>query len=933
MINRLTDSDFARLLGLRASKLAWFIGAGCSAAAGIPTAQTMIMEFKAGLFCAATKLPRQEIDPGDPLWATRINDFFNGQRGFPAAGDPDEYAVAFEAAYPNANDRRAYIDQAVRRGVPSFGHRVFAALISTGRVPCIFTTNFDPLIERATVITDELQPAHEQAHLTVAALDSAERAERCLRDSTWPLLAKLHGDYQSDQLKNVLVELLEQDARLRHVLMESCRRFGLVVVGYSGRDSSVMDALGDAIAPSALPGGLFWVARPGSALLTRVTELLNAAEAVGIETHVVEAANFDELAGEIERQADLPPALAQHVRAARPAPRVVPVTLSTIEGAMFPVLRCSALPIVTLPTEARRLTVSTPLTTMEARAALKQAGVRGAVAALGREAAAFGLDSELLAAFASHGAELAGIMDLDPGADSWALGLLYEGLARALSRGRPLRPRLRARGHFLVVANPDSERNDELAVKDRETLRLLAKAYGGPITGTVPALGLPFAYTRAAFLPYTPVVRVATVGPASGRTQVNELLGSLRTVHQPQDRAEYVPPFPGFRKLFGADLELAKNSGLHVAWPDRLEDFRFEGTSEARIGAALDEVLRRLETLRDEFDVLTVHLPDRWLPSSKTLEFDAHDSLKVLAALAGIPTQVLNDRTFNFPYRTSVAWRLSIALYVKAGGVPWKLVPVSGVPSDSAYIGLAYALRGEPRNARFVTCCSQVFDADGGGMQFVAYEARDPLDQGDAARSNPYLSRSDMRAVMTRSLLLYQARNGGAVPRRLVVHKQTPFRDEELAGVEDALAGVEEVECIEITSDVSWRGVWLQASRQADRPSEPDLYPVHRGVMVPTSQASALLWVAGNAPAVSRGGAFYQGGKSIPRPLLLTRHAGRGPLEVAAAEALALTKMDWNNDALYDPVPVTILYARRLSRIVANVASLPSRAYPYRLFM
>jgi len=103
---------------------------------------------------------------------------------FLPTGDQAEYAVAFEAAYPNANDRRTYIEQAVRRGVPSFGHRVFAALISTGRVSCIFTTNFDPLIERATVITDELQPAREQAHLTVAALDSAERAERCLWDST-----------------------------------------------------------------------------------------------------------------------------------------------------------------------------------------------------------------------------------------------------------------------------------------------------------------------------------------------------------------------------------------------------------------------------------------------------------------------------------------------------------------------------------------------------------------------------------------------------------------------------------------------------------------------------------------------------------------------------------------------------------------------------
>jgi len=94
-----------------------------------------------------------------------------------------------------------------------------------------------------------------------------------------------------------------------------------------------------------------------------------------------------------------------------------------------------------------------------------------------------------------------------------------------------------------------------------------------------------------------------------------------------------------------------------------------------------------------------------------------------------------------------------------------------------------------------------------------------------------------------------------------------------------------------------------------------------------------LLWGAGNAPGVSTKGNFYQGGKSIPRPLLLTRHAGSGPLELAALEAMALTKMDWNNDALYDPVPVTLQYSKVLARTIANVPSLPRAEYPYRLFM
>lgn len=280
-----------------------------------------------------------------------------------------------------------------------------------------------------------------------------------------------------------------------------------------------------------------------------------------------------------------------------------------------------------------------------------------------------------------------------------------------------------------------------------------------------------------------------------------------------------------------------------------------------------------------------------------------------------------------------MAWRLAIALYVKAGGIPWKLARVRGVHDDTAYIGLAYALRGDQREAHYVTCCSQVFDMDGGGMQFVAFEARDPVADLAEARRNPFLSRDDMRAVLARSLELYQGRNGGNLPKRLVIHKTTAFKADEIDGAFDALAGIPEVECIEVGANSSWRGVWLIDSGKKNPPSKPSGYPVPRGTVVIRSGTSALLWAAGNAPGVSNTGDYYQGKKSIPRPLQLIRHAGRGPLEVIAHEALALTKMDWNNDALYDPVPVSIRYSQKLARTIANVPDLPGKTYPYRLFM
>jgi len=46
-----------------------------------------------------------------------------------------------------------------------------------------------------------------------------------------------------------------------------------------------------------------------------------------------------------------------------------------------------------------------------------------------------------------------------------------------------------------------------------------------------------------------------------------------------------------------------------------------------------------------------------------------------------------------------------------------------------------------------------------------------------------------------------------------------------------------------------------------------------------------------------------QGARSTPRPVRLVRHAGPGLGRYRHDATLGLSKMDWNNDALYDPLP------------------------------
>ncbi|TXN21734.1 SIR2 family protein [Methylobacterium sp. WL9] len=453
----------------------------------------MIREFKAQIFCRENNLSKREIDTADPIWIDRIDAFFRRTSLLPSDGDPTEYAAAFESVYPQPRHRRQYIDDAISKGTPCFGHKVLGSLIAARKVDCVFTTNFDPLVEDSALSASMILPVSDRVRPTVAAIDSAERAMRCLNESDWPLVAKLHGDYQSIAIKNTGPELEEQDARMRHVLVEAGKRFGMIFVGYSGRDASILEALATILDnPSPFPNGLYWVTSSVSRLLPAVTEFLNRAQLAGVDVAIIECATFDELAADTIKTIDLPVMLFDRVMLGRPTPRLVPVQLPTAEARPFPVLRYSALLIEKMPCSARRVTLAKPTTSPAVRELLKEKNRRATVAANGRELAVFGRDQDILSALAPLGPTVAGEIKLDPVADSWALGLLYDALVRSLARHRPLIPMYKRAGHSVVVAAPRNGEDPERTRRNEQVLTTLRDAYGCALSGTIPRLGFPF---------------------------------------------------------------------------------------------------------------------------------------------------------------------------------------------------------------------------------------------------------------------------------------------------------------------------------------------------------------------------------------------------------------------------------------------------------
>jgi hypothetical protein len=315
----------------------------------------------------------------------------------------------------------------------------------------VWTTNFDPLVADACAKVYD-----GTGHLTTVALDAPDLARQAINDGRWPIEVKLHGDFRSRRLKNTSDELRLQDERLRQIFVDSCGRFGLVVAGYSGRDSSVMDALNDALKQTgAYPAGLFWLHRGEDPPVDRVCELLVQAVGAGVEAALVRIENFDETMRDLTR---LQTAINTNVlndfaverrrRSAAPLPK---------GNRAWPVLRLNAIPVLQTPSVCRRVVCSVGGYS-DARKAVESAKVDILVARTKVGVLAFGADGDVRLAFKAYG-----ITDFDLHTietkrlryESGERGLLRDALTRAIVRHRGLKA-IR-RGSTDLLAPSDSQ--------------------------------------------------------------------------------------------------------------------------------------------------------------------------------------------------------------------------------------------------------------------------------------------------------------------------------------------------------------------------------------------------------------------------------------------------------------------------------------------
>jgi hypothetical protein len=478
---------FARQWAVHNSKIGWLLGAGASAAARVPTADHIMMDLLLRMYADAHQLVRQKLSLSEARDRDRIREYYDNRNGMPALSDPSAYSVAFQLALPEAGARRQHLRSLFEGRSPSYGQRILGAFVAAGLSDLVITTNFDDLIEKAVEQAQVTLGDPTRSRLGVADLGNSGQANLALSNSDFPFLFKLHGDFRDRELKNLESELQTQDANMRQAVLDASRRFGLAVMGYSGRDASVMGMLREAVATEgAFPAGLWWMGRQPETVLAPVEELFDACATSGVSAYFVKMETFDETLGALGRQAELPDGLRGYVDGIQAKPRAVDGGLPQHDRGSLPALRMNALPVLETPTRALRATLTKVPDRKEMGQALHDVFWRGAAVSTGRQVLALGSAEVLGNALDIEGSiEQCDINPAIEGAPTVERALIYEALARGLARDLPVQARIRDSGHRLIVTTERKDRPD--SEHKARVRRLLQEAYGEELTGQCPS--------------------------------------------------------------------------------------------------------------------------------------------------------------------------------------------------------------------------------------------------------------------------------------------------------------------------------------------------------------------------------------------------------------------------------------------------------------
>ncbi len=289
------------------------------------------------------------------------------------------------------------------------------------------------------------------------------------------------------------------------------------------------------------------------------------------------------------------------------------------------------------------------------------------------------------------------------------------------------------------------------------------------------------------------------------------------------------------------------------------------------------------------------------------LSRDFRLALKARAMEVRMPIQLLTEHAWEDDKGNqdpaTRAWNLGVALFYKAGGIPWRARPRT---EESCFVGVSFHHLQTTRRHVVYSSVAQAFSSDGEG-----FALRGEAQPWDSRTRHTHMDAEQAERLFAGVLEAYRDR-AGRDPLRLVVHKTSAYTDEEREGIACALGSVPAVELLTLRS-----GDFRLVRRGS--------YPPHRGTACRLGDARYLFTV-GYMPAH-----LTYPGPHIPVPLEVL---GAGDdFDGAVEDLLALSKMNWNSAASFAALPISLSFARKVGGVMSEIPPGSSPNPSFRFYM
>ena len=137
---KIDQNEFIQKLIPCIDKCSWFLGAGTSASANLPTATDIIWDLKKQHYCLEENQNIQNQDVQILHIRRKIQDYIDS-KGFPEEYAKEEYSFYFELMFKQDYEaQRKYLANALHSDkiALSIGHRALAALMSNETVKVVY---------------------------------------------------------------------------------------------------------------------------------------------------------------------------------------------------------------------------------------------------------------------------------------------------------------------------------------------------------------------------------------------------------------------------------------------------------------------------------------------------------------------------------------------------------------------------------------------------------------------------------------------------------------------------------------------------------------------------------------------------------------------------------------------------------------------------